>query len=94
MASNIAITQLLLNNFPIYKIDFSDKKEKAKHNELIKLADKMLKLNKELQKLHPIMDDKEYEETKSEIQKTDEIINQKVYELYGLTEEEVRIVEN
>ncbi|MCG2809540.1 MAG: hypothetical protein L6275_04355, partial [Candidatus Portnoybacteria bacterium] len=79
---------------PIYKIDFSDKKEKAKHNELVKLADKMLKLSEELQKLHPIMDDKEYEETELEIQKIDEIINQKVYKLYGLTEEEVRIVEN
>lgn len=31
---------------------------------------------------------------KEEIAKTDKIINQKVYELYGLGEEEIKIIEN
>lgn len=57
------------------------------------LADKMLEKNKELQKLDPIMDDKEYNEIKEEIEKTNKKIDQKVYELYGLGEEEIKIVE-
>jgi hypothetical protein len=69
---------------PIYKIDFSNKKEKSKHDELVKLANKMLKFNKDLQKLDPIMDDKECEGIKKEIEKTDREIDKKVYELHGL----------
>ncbi|MEM3715382.1 MAG: N-6 DNA methylase, partial [Nitrososphaeria archaeon] len=37
-----------LEQLPIYKIDFSNKKEKEKHDELSQLADKMLSLNKQL----------------------------------------------
>lgn len=39
------------------------------------------------------MDEKEYNEIKEEIEKTDKEIDKKVYELYGLTEEEIRVVE-
>jgi hypothetical protein len=89
---HIKINQL--KQIPIPKIDFKNKKEKAKHDGLIKLADKMLKLNKELQKLHPILDEEEYKEIESEIKKTDKIIDQKVYKLYGLNNEEIKIIEN
>jgi len=82
-----------LQNIPIHKIDFSNKIEKQKHDELVKLADKMLKLNKDLQNLNPILDEDEYKELKSEIEKTDKEINEKVYKLYGLTPEEIKIVE-
>ncbi len=37
---------------------------------------------------------KEVLELKAEIDKTDKEIDQMVYELYGLSEEEIRIVEN
>jgi len=40
------------------------------------------------------MDEKEYNEVKEEIEKTDKEIDKKVYELYGLGEEEIRVVEN
>lgn len=91
MTSNIAITQSLLKIFPIPKIDFSNKKEKLRHDELVKLADKMLKLNKELQKTTEKSD--KWYKIKKEIEKTDKIIDQKVYELYGLTKEEIKVVE-
>ncbi|MFA6306625.1 MAG: TaqI-like C-terminal specificity domain-containing protein [Patescibacteria group bacterium] len=81
-----------LKEIPIYKIDFKKKNEKAKHDELVKLVDKMLEKNKELQKLDPIMDDKEYNGVKEEIEKTDKEIDKKVYELYGLTGEEINII--
>lgn len=34
------------------------------------------------------------EKNKKEIEKTDKIIDQKVYKLYGLTPEEIKIIEN
>ncbi|MDD4271338.1 MAG: TaqI-like C-terminal specificity domain-containing protein [Patescibacteria group bacterium] len=85
--------KIYTSQIPIYKIDFKDKKEKAKHDELVRLSDKMLEKNKELQKLDPIMDDKEYNEVKKEIEKTDKEIDKKVYEIYGLGEGEIEIVE-
>ncbi|MDP3013313.1 MAG: TaqI-like C-terminal specificity domain-containing protein, partial [Candidatus Subteraquimicrobiales bacterium] len=83
-----------LQEILIPQIDFSNKIEKQKHDELAKLADKILKLNKQLQKLNPILDEDEYKELKTEIQKTDKEIDEMVYKLYGLTEEEIKIVEN
>lgn len=85
--------KIYTSQIPIYKIDFSDKKEKARHDDLAGLADKTLTLNKDLQKLDPIMDDKEYNEKKEEIEKTDKEIDSKVYQLYGLTAEEIKVVE-
>ncbi|MFH1822494.1 MAG: N-6 DNA methylase, partial [Patescibacteria group bacterium] len=79
----VQIKTEFLENIPIPKIDFKDKKAKAKHDGLVKLADKMLEKNKELQKLDQIMDEKEYNEVKEEIEKTDKEIDKKVYELYG-----------
>jgi len=62
--------------------------------EIGKLADKMLELNKKLQKLDPILDEEEYKELKNEIDKTDKEIDEKVYKLYGLTEKEIKIIED
>ena len=78
---------------PIKNINLFNLREKKYHDELVKLADKMLKLNKKLQNLDPILDENEYKELKSEIDKTDKEIDEKVYELYGLTEAEIKIVE-
>lgn len=44
----------------------------------------MVKLNKKLQKLDPIMDDKEYKEIMEETERTDGEIDEKVFGLYGL----------
>lgn len=80
----VQIKTEFLEVLPIYKIDFSNKKEKAQHDELVKLADKMLKLNKDLQKLDAIMDEKEYKEKKKEIEVVDGEIDERVFELYGV----------
>lgn len=84
--------KIYTSQIPIYKIDFSNRKEKQKYDELAKLADKMLELNKQLQ-IIPENSDK-WNSVKSEIEKTGKEIDQKVYELYGLTEDEIKIVEN
>ena len=49
----------------------------------------MLKLHK-----HSLCMPQEQEMVKREIESTDERIDRLVYELYGLTEEEIRIVES
>ena len=53
----------------------------------------MLKLNKDLQKLDSMLDEKEYKEIKEEIEKTDKEIDERVFGLYNLTKEEIKIVE-
>lgn len=67
--------------------------EKEKKSELIKLVDKILEINKELQKIDPIMDKEKYEKKKKELEETDGEIDKLVYKLYGLGEEEIKIVE-
>lgn len=72
------------SQLPIRKIDFTKPKEKKMHDDLVKLVDKMLDLNKQIQKI-PEKSDKWYN-LKSEIEKTDERIDEMVYKLYGITE--------
>ncbi len=77
---------------PIRRIDFNNPKDKKRHDDLVALVGKMLELNK---RLAPIRDTygNEREELLREIKRTDDEIDQKVYELYGLTEEERQIIE-
>ncbi len=83
---------MFLNNLPIRLIDFKKPKEKKMHDTLVSLVDNMLELNK---KLGPIRDTlfSESEDLKKEIEKTDKEIDKLVYDLYGLTEEERKMVE-
>lgn len=81
-----------LGKFPLPPIDFANPKEKKLHDGLVALVDRMLELNK---KLAPIRDQpfSERDELKREIEQTDKKIDNLVYDLYGLTEEERKIVE-
>lgn len=79
------------SKIPIPKIDFSNPKEKEKHDNLAKLADKMIRLNKELQKTPE--NSNKWNSIKAEIEKTDKKIDEEVYKLYGLTKEEIETVE-
>lgn len=80
-----------LEKIPIYKIDFSDKKEKTKHDKLAKLADKMLNLNKQLQSTLENSD--KWNGIKREIEKVDGEIDERVFELYGMGDGEIKIIE-
>jgi len=78
---------------PVYISQVPIKKPTALQEEQItKYVDEMLSLNK---RLNEIGDKKTSESAKleEEIQKIDDEINQLVYKLYGLTEEEIAIVE-
>lgn len=80
-----------LIQLPIRTIDFNDKNDKAMHDRMVELVEVMLKLNKELceQKLS----ERDREALKRRIDYTDREIDKLVYKLYGLTDDEIRIVE-
>ncbi|NHZ85597.1 MAG: N-6 DNA methylase, partial [Planctomycetia bacterium] len=77
-------------NLPICKIDFSNKKEKAQHDKMVNLVDRMLELNKQLPKAKT---DHDPTTIQRQINATDKQIDKLVYKLYDLTEEEIKIVE-
>ncbi|MCX6122638.1 MAG: N-6 DNA methylase [Ignavibacteriales bacterium] len=79
-----------LASLPIHTIDFAQSVEKKMHDDLVSLVEKMLEFNKQLQKAHF---DSEKEPIERQIAATDKKIDDIVYELYGLTEEEIKIVE-
>jgi type I restriction-modification system DNA methylase subunit len=80
-----------LEPLPIRCIDFDNPTEKKMHDDLIALVNKMRELNKGLA---PIRNTpcSERDELLREINRTDSEIDNLVYDLYGLTEEERRIV--
>lgn len=80
-----------LSQIPVRIINFSDRADKARHNQLVFLVQRMLELNKERQsdKLAP----SELEGVERSIATTDAEIDSLVYELYGITEEERKIIE-
>ncbi len=76
--------------FPIYLPDLDNKQDKARHDRMVKLVEHMLALNQELAAART-----EHDKTalQRQIDATDGQIDKLVYELYGLTEEEIGIVE-
>jgi len=79
-----------LRRIPIRKIDFDNPDDVAKHNKMVKLVERMLDLNKQLAAAK-IPDEKT--RIQRQIDATDKQIDQLVYELYNLTDEEIAIVE-
>jgi hypothetical protein len=77
---------------PIRRINFSDPAEKRQHDEIVQLVTAMLELHKELAEAERALDDRRHALQKR-IEKLDAEIDAKVYALYGLTEEEKRVVE-
>ncbi len=79
-----------LASLPIRTINFDDPTEKAQHDKLVSLVENMLELHRKKQEARMERDKELYER---QIKIVDAQIDQVVYELYGLTEEEIRIVE-
>ena len=77
-----------LEGFPVRTLNFSDPADKARHDKMVSLVERMLALHKQSPNTP-----QEKEALKREIEATDSQIDRLVYELYGLTEEEIRIVE-
>jgi len=79
-----------LEQLPIRTIDFSNPDDKKSHDKMIKLVEQMLALHKQLSTAKT---DHDKTMLKRQITATDHQINQLVFELYGLTEEEIEIIE-
>ena len=75
---------------PISLPNFPNSKDKALYNKLVSLIDKMLELHKKKNSLPPSA---EREKVELEIAFTDEKIDDIVYGLYGITEEERKVIE-
>lgn len=79
-----------VREFPIHTIDISDPNDASRRDNMISMVDQMLSLHKHLQEART-----PHEKTalQRQIEATDHQIDALVYELYGLTEEEIKIVE-
>lgn len=79
-----------LEGFPVRQIRLSDRSDVALHDRMVELVGQMLKLHRQLPR---IKTPHEKESAQRQINATDEQIDQLVYQLYGLTSEEIKIVE-
>jgi hypothetical protein len=80
-----------LKRLPIRPIDFSDPADKARHDKMVTLVDRMLEMNRKKHsgKLAP----SELDRLVREIATTDREIDELVYDLYAITDEERKIIE-
>ena len=79
-----------LSTIPIVDIDFSKAQERAPHDKLVALVEKMLALHQQLAAAKTPQDTTLLQR---QIAATDKQIDQLVYALYGLTDEEIALVE-
>jgi type I restriction-modification system DNA methylase subunit len=79
-----------IKQLPIHMKDLGNSMGKARHDKIVSLADQMLSLNK---RLSTVKTDHEKTALKRQIETIDGQIDQLVYGLYKLTEEEIRIIE-
>ena len=75
---------------PIRRINFSNATDKSSHDYIVKLVEQMLETK---QKLSIVKTEGEINRLESLCTSLDRKIDEAVYELYGLTEEEIKIVE-
>jgi fido (protein-threonine AMPylation protein) len=79
-----------MEKVPIRVIDFTSKTDKDKHGQMVSLVERNLDLHKRLSEAKTPGDK---ERLQRQIGNTDQEIDQLVYDLYGLTEAEIKIVE-
>ena len=79
-----------IRSMPFRPIDFSDSTDKAKHDEMVKLVERMLDLHKKLAAAK-VPDEKT--RIQRQINAADKQIDSLVYKLYNLTPEEIAIIE-
>jgi hypothetical protein len=85
-----AYNRQYIEQLPIRTINFSDPTDKTRHERMVKSVEQMLSLQK--QSVAAKTPD-EKTRIQRQIDATDQQIDQLVYELYGLTKEEIKIIE-
>ena len=79
-----------IEQIPIRTIDFDDPTDKARHDRLVAMVENMLVWH---QQLAATRTPQEKAVLERQIAATDGMIDRLVYELYGLTEAEIKLVE-
>jgi len=79
-----------VGQLPLRTVNFDDPADVTRHDKMVALVDRMLELHKKLAAATIPADKTLYQR---QIEATDRQIDALVYELYGLTEEEIAIVE-
>jgi len=86
----LALNRQYIEQLPIRTLDFSDPEDVARHDQMVELVERMLILH---EKLATAKISQEKTIIQHQIEAMDRQIDLLVYELYGLTEEEIEIVE-
>ncbi len=86
----LAANKQYIEQLPIPTLNLSDPSDKKKHDEMVKLVENNLDLHK---RLAAAKTPNEKERIQRQIDGIDRAIDRLVYELYGLTDEEIGIVE-
>lgn len=84
------VKKMHVEQLPIRPIDFSNPTDKAFHDRMVQLVEQMLDLQKQLPNAKTGHDQTHLQR---QIDATDRQIDKLVYELYGLTDEEIAVVE-
>jgi ADP-heptose:LPS heptosyltransferase len=79
-----------LGQLPIRTINFDDKADVARHDRMVALVTQMLELHKRLPSART---ENDRQLVQRQIDATDKQIDALVYELYGLTDDEIALVE-
>ncbi|MEJ7842242.1 MAG: N-6 DNA methylase, partial [Rubrobacter sp.] len=82
----LALNRQYIEQLPIRSIDFSDRKDVARHDRMVELVERMLSLQ---ERMAGARIGRERTVIGHQIEATDRQIDRLVYELYGLTEEEI-----
>jgi hypothetical protein len=85
-----AYNRQYIEQLPIRPIDFTDPSDRERHDRMVTLVEQMLLLHK---RLAAAKTDHEKTNLQRQIDATDGQIDRLVYELYELTEEEIKLVE-
>jgi hypothetical protein len=86
----ITCTKQYFGELPIIRLDLKKSADKARHDKLVVLVDKMLGL---MPKLRVATSEREKATLQNAVTATDQQIDALVYELYGLTKAEIKLVE-
>lgn len=87
----LALNRQYIEQLPIRPINFSDSADKAHHGKLAQLVESMLALHQHKAAAHT---QGEQEQIQRQIDATDRQIDTLVYELYGLTSDEIALVQS
>ena len=86
----LELRSIYVSQFPIKQINETKSADKSRHCEIVSLVTSLLTLHKQLPQAHTDFDK---ERIIQHIESADQRIDELVYELYGLTDEEIKIVE-